>query len=205
MTSAEPKAGMPKWLKIVLIVGGVFIVVTVGLLAATFFTVGNMYKDATDPVKMKQVVSTFMTVKDPLPEGYEYKFAVDLIGNKIVGLDNGDKDLHFVIGDFKQMADLNDPEKAINKLSQHTSAAGQGGHSNVKFESEKKGSEVVGGRKMTYAIGKTTNDKTQKTNQVFIGLFEPTESGTVAIFGSTSKDKYDMENTDTFLKNVEKI
>jgi hypothetical protein len=205
MTSGEAKAGMPKWLKIILIVGGVFVIVTVGLLAATFFTVGNIYKDATDPAKMKQVVSTFMTVKDPLPNGYDFKFAVDLLGNKIVGLDNADKDLHFVIGDFKQMDDLNDPEKAINKLTQHTSAAGQGGHANVKFESEKKGSEVVGGRKMTYAIGKTTNDKTQKTNQVFIGLFEPTDKGTVAVFGSTSKEKYDMDDTDAFLKSVEKI
>jgi hypothetical protein len=205
MTSAEPKAGMPKWLKIVLIVGGVFVVGTVGLMAALFFAGATMVKDAQDPAKIKQVVSTFMTVKDPLPDGYDYKFGIDFLGNKIVGLDNADKDLHFVIGDFKQMDDLNDPEKAINKLTQHTSAAGQGGHSNVKFESEKKGSEVVGGRKMTYAIGKTTNEKTDKTSQVFIGLFEPTDKGTVAVFGSTSKEKYDMDDTDTFLKSVEKI
>ncbi|MDR3613916.1 MAG: hypothetical protein P4L53_10120 [Candidatus Obscuribacterales bacterium] len=205
MTNAEPKAGMPKWLKIVLIVGGVFVVGTVGLMGALFFVGATMVKDAQDPAKIKQVVSTFMTVKEPLPDGYEYKLGADLFGNKIVALNNSDKDLKIVIGDLKQVDDLNDPEKVINKLSQHSNAAGQGGRSNVKFVSEKKGSETVGGRKMDYAIGKAVDDKTQRTTQVFIGLFEPTEQGTVAIFGSTSKEKYDMEGTDTFLKAIEKI
>jgi len=205
MTSGEPKAGMPKWLKIVLIVGGVFVIVTVGLLAALFFTGVNWYKDATDPVKMKQVASSFMTVKDPLPAGYKYELATDLFGNKVVAFKNSDKDLSIVIGDLKQVGELNDPETVINKLINHSGAAGQGKSHNIKFESEKKGSEVVGGRKMNYATGKATDDKTQKASQVFIGLFEPTEQGTVAIFGKTSKEEYDMADTDVFLKSIEKI
>jgi hypothetical protein len=205
MTSAEPKTGMPKWLKIVLIVGGVFVISSVGLMAALFFVGTTMVKDAQDPAKIKQVVASFMTVKDPLPDGYEYKLGADIFGNKIVALNNADKDLKIVIGNLKQVDDLTDPEKVINKLSQHSSAAGQGGHSNVKFESEKKGSETVGGRKMDYAVGKAVDDKTQQSSQVFIGLFQPTDKGTVAIFGSTSKEKYDMESTDEFLKSIEKI
>lgn len=205
MTNGEPKTGMPKWLKIVLIVGAVLVVGTIGLIVALGFFVGGVVKDAQDPVKIKQVASSFMTVKDPLPEGFEYKMGLDIMGNKIIALDNDAQDLKLVIGDLKQADDLDDPEKVINKLSQHSATASSGAHTSVKFSSEKKGTETVGGRKMSYAIGKTTDEKRNKTSQVFIGLFEPTPQGTVAIFGSTQKDAYDLEGTETFLKSVEKI
>ena len=205
MTSAQPETGMPKWLKIVLIVGGVFVVISIGTIAAIFFAAGSVMKDAQDPVKIKQVVASFMSVKDPLPDGFEYKLGLNIFGQKVVGVECPSKDLHLIIGEIKGSNDLSDPEKAINQLTSSAGGASGGAHSKVKFDSEKKGSETVGGRKMSYAVGKTTDEKTDTPHQVFIGIFEPTDAGTVAIFGSTDKKVYDMEDTEAFLKGIEKI
>ncbi len=210
MTSAVQKPGLPGWLKIVLIVTAVIVVLTIGLIGGCAMFFGNMMKEVQDPNHIRQVAASFMRIGEPLPAGFQYKLGINLLGNRIVGFKNESKDLFIVIGDFADKSiDLSDPETAINKVTATSGLAGHHGQqargSNIRFETKKKGSEIVGGRQMNYVIGPATNTSTGRTSQTFIGTFSPPTSGTVCIFGSTDKDTYDLQATEELLKDIQSI
>jgi hypothetical protein len=211
-TTAEPqKSGLPGWLKIVLILGTVFVIGAIGLFAACTMMLNNIQ----DPKHIKQIASTFMNINDPPGGGFQYALGIDL-GAKLVGFVNKPKNLSICIATFAESKDLDDPEQALNKMDKMTrsggvqsggpSSMGSSGSSGVKkkFEATNKGTEKVGGREMSYAVGYEINSDGTKA-PTFIGLFPPGPKGSVCIFGQSPGDKYDMDSTNEFLKSINTI
>jgi hypothetical protein len=213
MTStAEPqKSGLPGWLKIVLIVGTVFVIGAIGLFAACTM----MLKNIQDPQHVKQIATTFMNISDPPGGGFEYALGIDF-GAKLVGFVNKQKNLSICIATFPESKDLDNPEQALNKMDKMTRTGGglSGGASTTassgasgtkkKFEATNKGTEKVGGREMSYAVGYEINSDGSKA-PTFIGLFPPGPKGSVCIFGQSPGGKYDMDSTNDLLKSINSI
>jgi hypothetical protein len=208
-TTAEPqKSGLPGWLKIVLILGTVFVIGAIGLFAACTMMLNNIQ----DPQHIKQIATTFMSINDPPGGGFQYAIGIDF-GAKLVGFVNKEKDLSICIATFPESKDLDDPERVLNKMDQMTrtsssqntkpaSTASIG--TKKKFEATSKGTEKVGGREMSYAVGYAINSDGSKA-PTFIGLFPPGPKGSVCIFGQSPGDKYDIDSTNEFLKSINTI
>jgi hypothetical protein len=212
MTNSVEKSGLPGWLKVVLISSVVFIVLSIGLVVGCVSFLTNWSKEAQDPNRIKQIASSFMKIREPLPDGFKYLLALDLFGNKIVQFKKQDSDLSIVFCVFKEpTSDMTDNEKLLNKVPSFIDPndINAKGRSQIpprrKFELEREGSQLVGGRKMTYAIGKAVDTKRGGSRETFVGRFPATASGCVCIVGTTGKDTYDIASTNDLLNSIEQI
>ncbi len=206
--TVEPqKKGFPGWLKIVLIVGTIFVVAIIVLATACTRLLTTM----ADPKHVKQIASTFMDVKEPPGGGFEYALGFD-IGPKMVAFANKQKTQVWIVA-LPEAKDLDDPEKALNKIGKITDSASAGNAEFTtkpaagdkrKFEVTSKDSEKVGGRMMSYAVGYEIGQDGSK-QPTFIGIFPPGSSGSVCVFGQSVGDKYDLDATKELLHSINTI
>lgn len=198
------KPGLPTWLKVVLILAIVAITGTIAL----FVVCSKLLSNIQDPQHIKQIASSFMTISDPPGGGFEVTSGID-IGIKAISFVNKPKDVTLCIAVFPETKDLDDPENALNRMNQvsvstqppSNDSAPKLPSSKQKFQATNKGSEAVGGRPMSYAVGYKIDTDGSKT-PAFIGLFPPGPKGSVCIFGQSPGDKYDMDSTNEFLKSI---
>ena len=110
---------MPKWLKILLIVVAIApIVGTTAILGGICYFVPKLLSDVQNPTKIKAVASSFLKMKEPLPEGFDYKAGFALAGNKFVVVVNSKCDLTMILASIQDpKGDLRDPDKAIEKFA----------------------------------------------------------------------------------------
>ena len=76
-----------------------------------------------------------------------------------------------------------------------------------KFEIQKKGTESVGGRQMSYFMGTTTDSKTGKQSRSFIGVFPVLANRLVLIYGvhQVDSEQYDLPATEKLLQDIDSI
>ena len=178
--------GMATWLKVVLIAAGLCFLGFVGL--CVFMFIG--FQNVTSPAKVKEAAAAFMTIADPLPSGFSYKFGANFFDTPMVVIQGEDtKTIYtfFTVPETKSPSSPSTPEEAIDSIAKGgaaPSAPGAPGAPSTsrtakKLEVTSRGSLDVGGQKMPYVIGHAAQgtDGDSKIDNNFFGAIRSTTSG----------------------------
>jgi hypothetical protein len=215
-STAPEKKGMPTWAKILIGVGVAFVVGIVGILVAAIIFFTNMSHQAVDPVQVKRVAASMLTIGDPLPDGFGYSKGLDLLGMKMVAFSHDQDGLQLIFTSIPSNKSAASLEESINE-STDNQALNQVTSGKSRFQSKSKGTEQVGGKTLTYAIG-TTEDNLGQSYPSMMGVITPSNEGRLLMViglmqnktddGKPIKDPaktYNIDATKAFLKAIKKI
>ncbi len=195
MTSEAKKGGLPTWAKILI---GLVVVGTIGVVAflvgiVLFF--GNMSKQATDPAYISRVVKSVAVVQDPLPQGFQYQMAIEIMGANMFIVNHKPDNLQLIMG---MMPPSDKKEDSAESMTQELSRKGIP-NVGTSFEVTGKGVETVAGEQMPYVLG-TTQDKTGQKIEGLIGaILTKDHKKAILFYGISQKSPYNMDATKEFL------
>ncbi len=189
--------GMATWLKVVLIAAGLCLLGTVAL--GVFMFIG--FQNVTSPAKVKEAAAAFMSISDPLPTGFQYKFGANFFDTPMVVIQGDDtKTIYtfFTVPESKSTKISTTPEAAIDSIAKGGSAPSAPGApgspssapSTKKLTVNSRGSLDVGGQKMPYVIGHadSATQTDSKIDNNFFGAIKSSTSGKIIFVMAQSID-----------------
>lgn len=181
--------GMATWLKVVLIAAGLCLVGFIGLGVAMFMG----FQSITSPAKVKEAAAIFMTIADPLPTGFQYKFGGNFFDTPVVAIQGDDtKAIYtfFSVPETKTTKAATTPEEAIDEIAKGGSAPSAPGAPGAPTAGNPAAKKLtvtshatldVAGQKMPYVIGHA--DQPAKpgstADNTFFGALRSTISGKI--------------------------
>ncbi len=197
------QSGLANWAK--WLIGIVATVLVVGLGSCTImgFLAYNYVKDAADPSKAKELASTMVTIKEPLPKRFEYKAGMNIFETVsfVTILDKTNEYSYSLVKMMTKEKEKVSAEDLVEELAARGVPSG-GSSANTKIKVQEKGSMEVGGVEMPYVIGITENK--QRTVPALMGVVIPNDKNVLMlIVFAPPKDKtIDVEQTKAFFSNI---
>ncbi|MFA7340209.1 MAG: hypothetical protein WC028_25740 [Candidatus Obscuribacterales bacterium] len=195
--------GMATWLKVVLIAAGLCLVGFIGL--CVFMFMG--FQSVTSPTKVKEAAAIFMTIADPLPSGFQYKFGANFFDTPMVVIQGDDtKAIYtfFTVPETANTKAATTPEQAIDEIANggaapsapgapgvpSTGASGSGASAAKKLKVSSHSTLDVAGQKMPYVIGNAEQATRPdgKVDNTFFGALKSTTSGKIIFVMAQSID-----------------
>jgi hypothetical protein len=174
-SASTDRSGLPTWAKFV--IATVVITVSFGfvfVLSSVIF-IANF----SNPVVVKKVANSILQLDTPLPPGFKYAGAFDLLDFKMAALLHFPDNLELILLSMpstKSSATLEDHMSSAFLKPAISSATG----SNTAFAASLKGGERIANKQFTYAIG-TLHDKTGRMIPALIGFFSPSQNAHATI------------------------
>lgn len=196
--------GLATWAKWLIGIFATFLVLGLATCGIIGFATFNTVKDAMNPEKAKELASTMVTIKDPLPAPYEYKLGMNILGTvSFVTIMNDDKQYTYSL---VQMQNNDSPDVTADELVEQLASQGvPSGTSGAasKIDVQDKGSMTVAGKEMPYVIGSADN-KGQKV-PALMGVVVPESKKVLMliVFGPATNSSVDLEETKNFFQNIE--
>lgn len=197
--------GLATWVKVLIGVMVIGTISIVGIIGAGVFFAGSAMKDMMDPAKVKATVDTIAKFEDPLPAGWKYGMALNLLGTSVGVVTNEKEKLNVtllklpragkemttevILGEYADKGVPNisgmDPEKSSAPLSVTD-----------------KGKLTVGGEEMAFVSGESNRGSTKFSQ--FIGCVMPKANHSVIIIQGVSleSEKFKLEPTKKLLSAI---
>jgi hypothetical protein len=194
----EGKTGLPKWAKILIGVVIVGIISVAALFMGMLFFMKNLADNAKDPTYISQTARKMADFGD-LPEGYQFAYAMDMMGIQMVMINHPKTDQTISMVSYPKKE--KDPKTAIDKL---LAGGVQTPNQSAKIQDiQERGEMQVAGTAMPYAIGKVTDGRGKTFEGMFGCLVSPTKDRTLLIYGvQPLGTKYNLATTETLLKTI---
>ena len=190
--------GMATWLKVVLIAAGLCLLGFIGLCVVMFMG----FQSVTSPTKVKEAAAIFMTIADPLPTGFQYKFGANFFDTPMVVIQGDDtKAIYtfFTVPESATTKVATTPEETIDEIAKGgaaPSAPGAPGAPSTGASAAKKlkvsshSTLDVAGQKMPYVIGNAEQPTRPdgKVDNTFFGALKSTTSGKIIFVMAQSID-----------------
>jgi hypothetical protein len=200
-TKAIEKKGLPTWAKVAI---GIVVVVAISLsifIGGMVWFIGNMGQKARDPVYISQVAKSIAVIDEPLPKGFVYQAAVDILGAKMIMIANDQSGLGVILG---LLPSGSNPNKQPTELTKELASKGIPNISS-SFKITGEGTEMVAGNPMSYVVG-TSEMGDKGTIQGMIGcLVTKDKSKTIVFYGFSPGKEYDMLSTKAFLSSIKSL
>ena len=196
--------GLATWIKVLIGVVAVFFIVGIGIAIWGFTFAMNM----ASPEKSKEAAARIVTMK-ALPANYKYIMNMDLMGVKMVGLQDTSSGIGYFLvnmpGDDKRQLT---PEQMLDQIAKKgIPSAGGNGPKDTSIEVRSKGTLMLAGKEAPYVDGVTLDKKGVKHPSVL--CLTPAEGGRIlllyAIDQKSQGEEIDIETFKALTDNIEAI
>ena len=189
----------PQGLKIALAVSMLSLAIIVGLLAGLIY-ISNQSQDVS---RTKKIAATFMSIAEPLPNGFQYVSGVDLFGTKMVMIGHQGTGAIWTLVHVDGSGGALPPEDVIKQIESSARSARNVSQTKGEFIVHEKGQQKVGGRDLTYESGEFTSG--QVSTGSLIGCFMPNQNGTTCIYAHTPLGEFDENANQQLLAAIHAI
>jgi hypothetical protein len=198
-TGSRGRSALPLGLKLALTMSATMLALFIGLIAMLMF----LSAESLNITKVKAIASSFMNITDPLPDGYEYKSGVDLLGLKVVLISYPKTGTSWTIVHTSTGGSQASPESLIHQIEATAESSRKIMCSPGTFTVSQKGAQDVGGKPFFYEAGQLLSGGA--VSGALVGCFKPDNSGTTCIFGSTPAAQIDFFANDELLQKIKLI
>lgn len=171
--------GLATWAKWLIGVVAVVMVLGIGIFCVLGLFAYNAVKDATNPEKARELAATMVTIKEPLPERYEFKVGMNIMETvKFVTIEDSTDNYSYSFVDMiQQPGEKVSAEELVEQLAIKGVPSSSG--SSAKIEVQEKSSMTVAGVNMPYVMGITEN-KGQEV-PALMGVIIPNEKNVLML------------------------
>jgi hypothetical protein len=189
----------PRGLKIALAVSMLSLIGLAGLFVALIY----LSNQAQDVSRTKRIASSFMSIAEPLPHGFQYVSGIDLFGTKMVMIGHQGTGAVWTLVHVDGAGGALPPEAVIKQIEASAKSARNVSQTRGEFIVHEKGLQKVGGRDLTYESGEFTSG--QVTTGSLIGCFTPNQFGTTCIYAHTPLGEFDEAANQQLLAAIHAI
>lgn len=195
--------GLATWAKWLIGILGTVLVLGLGSCCILGFFAYNTVKDATDPAKAKELAATMATIKDPLPERFEYKAGMNILDTVsfVTIMDNTTEYSYSLVRMVTKDKEELSAEELVEELAEKGVPSG-GSDSYTKIKVQEKSSMEVGGVEMPYVLGVTENKG--KTVPALMGVVIPKKENVLMliVFAPPKAKSLDVDQAKEFFSNI---
>ena len=200
--------GLATWVKVligVMIIGTISII---GIIGAGVFFFGSAMKDMMDPAKVKSTVDTIAKFQDPLPTGWKYGMALNMLGMSVAVISNEKENLNITLLKLPRGTKDVSNDGILGEYVEKGVPAAPGmdpSNAGAPLTVKDKGKLTVGGEEMPYVCG--VSERSGKSFSQFIGSVvskKDQQNPTVIIVQGICLDSetYKLEQTKQLLNAI---
>jgi len=176
-TAPDPKPGLPGWAKILIGIAIFLMVSSFLLIGACTYLVNQFETKNIDPVVVKKIANSIVTLDDPLPPGFKWVVGLDIFSMKMAAVNHAPDNLELILTSLPGGKNSSTLEDNISSSQVNPALANATG-TQSKFDAKVKGSITVANKQFLYALG-VVKDRDGKEVPSLMGFFSPNEDGKV--------------------------
>ncbi|MCC6979317.1 MAG: hypothetical protein IT343_13415 [Candidatus Melainabacteria bacterium] len=187
---------------------GVMIIGTIGfiiLIAGGVYFIGGAMKQMQDPAQVKANAESIAKFSEPLPTGWKFTMALNMLGTSIAVLTNEKENMNITLLKLPRSDKDMDSNAVIESYAEKGVPSMSGNDpqkTSAKVDIKDRGKLAVGGEEMAYALGSSERGD-EKFSQM-IGCIMPkgTKQAIIVQGVTLASEEYKFEQTKALLNSI---